>query len=90
MDVCKYKSGKCKNPRACGKDGKLLKLCEMHRQNQNAAKRRSTKKRKRSTENAFFVLLFVLPEPIPLQMDPLPFWGVDLLYSDLQVFLKPL
>ncbi|KAG3107394.1 hypothetical protein PI124_g13158 [Phytophthora idaei] len=41
---CRYKTGRCPNPRAVKANGTLLLLCEYHRNQQNRTKKRSDMK----------------------------------------------
>ncbi|CEG48384.1 uncharacterized protein PHALS_06209 [Plasmopara halstedii] len=41
---CRYKTGRCPNPRAVKANGTLLLLCEYHRSQQNRTKKRSDMK----------------------------------------------
>lgn len=42
--TCKYKSGKCSNPRATKRNGQLHTLCSFHRMRQNEHQRKSDRK----------------------------------------------
>ncbi|KAG3171233.1 hypothetical protein C6341_g10561 [Phytophthora cactorum] len=42
--LCKYKSGKCSNPRATKRNGQLHTLCHFHRDRQNEHQRKSDRK----------------------------------------------
>lgn len=42
--ACKYKSGKCSNPRATKRNGQLHTLCSFHRMRQNEHQRKSDRK----------------------------------------------
>lgn len=44
MQLCKYKSGKCSNPRATKRNGQLHTLCHFHRIRQNEHQRKSDRK----------------------------------------------